>query len=117
MNSKGHLFISLGKSAIRIIGGIVALLELIFSNRNAVSKFFNRLYYFNKSINYRVSIVFNSKNLTPSIFFFLAFGIAFILNSIVYRFTNNLALSLFTTGLTTLIIFYYFKVTAQALKK
>ena len=47
--------------------------------------------------------------LTPSIFFFLAFGIAFILNSIVYRFTNNLALSLFTTGLTTLIIFYYFK--------
>lgn len=25
MNSKGHLFISLGKSAIRILGGIVAL--------------------------------------------------------------------------------------------
>ena len=47
--------------------------------------------------------------LTPSIFFFLAFGIAFLLNSIVYKFTDNLALSLFTTGLTTLIIFYYFK--------
>ncbi len=27
MNSKGHLFISLGKSAIRIIGGIVALVK------------------------------------------------------------------------------------------
>ena len=27
MNSKGHLFISLGKSAIRIIGGIVALIN------------------------------------------------------------------------------------------
>ena len=27
MNSKGHLFISLGKSAIRIIGGIIALLK------------------------------------------------------------------------------------------
>lgn len=26
-NSKGHLFISLGKSAIRIIGGIVALVK------------------------------------------------------------------------------------------
>ena len=47
--------------------------------------------------------------LTPSIFFFLAFGLAFLLNSLVYRFTNNLALSLFTTGITTLIIFYYFK--------
>lgn len=28
MNSKGHLFISLGKSAIRIIGGIVALVNM-----------------------------------------------------------------------------------------
>lgn len=27
MNSKGHLFISLGKSAIRVICGIVALLK------------------------------------------------------------------------------------------
>lgn len=27
MNSKGHLFISLGKSAIRIVGGIVALIK------------------------------------------------------------------------------------------
>lgn len=27
MNSKGHLYISLGKSAIRIIGGIVALFK------------------------------------------------------------------------------------------
>ena len=27
MNSKGHLFISLGKSGIRVIGGIVALLK------------------------------------------------------------------------------------------
>lgn len=27
MNSKGHLFISLGKSAIRIIGAIVALIK------------------------------------------------------------------------------------------
>ena len=27
MNSKGHLFISLGKSASRIIGGIVALIN------------------------------------------------------------------------------------------
>ncbi len=27
MNSKGHLFISLSKSAIRIIGGIVALVK------------------------------------------------------------------------------------------
>ena len=27
MNSKGHLYISLGKSAIRIIGGIVALVK------------------------------------------------------------------------------------------
>lgn len=27
MNSKGHLFISLGKSAIRDIGGIVALVN------------------------------------------------------------------------------------------
>lgn len=26
MNSKGHLFISLAKSAIRIIGGVVALM-------------------------------------------------------------------------------------------
>lgn len=25
MNSKGHLFISLGKSTIRIVGGIIAL--------------------------------------------------------------------------------------------
>lgn len=28
MNSKGHLFISLGKSVIRIIGGIVALVNM-----------------------------------------------------------------------------------------
>lgn len=27
MNSKGHLFISLAKSAIRVIGGIVALIN------------------------------------------------------------------------------------------
>lgn len=27
MNSKGHLFISLGKSAIRIVGGIIALVK------------------------------------------------------------------------------------------
>lgn len=27
MNSKGHLFISLGKSAIRVIGGIITLLN------------------------------------------------------------------------------------------
>ncbi len=27
MNSKGHLFISLGKSTIRIVGGIVALIK------------------------------------------------------------------------------------------
>lgn len=27
MNSKGHLFISLGKSAIRVVGGIVTLLS------------------------------------------------------------------------------------------
>ena len=27
MNSKGHLFISLGKSAIRIIGSIITLLK------------------------------------------------------------------------------------------
>jgi len=27
MNSKGHLFISLAKSAVRIIGGIVALVK------------------------------------------------------------------------------------------
>lgn len=27
MNSKGHLFISLGKSAIRVFGGIIALLK------------------------------------------------------------------------------------------
>ena len=27
MNSKGHLYISLGKSAIRIIGGIFALVK------------------------------------------------------------------------------------------
>lgn len=27
MNSKGHLFISLAKSSIRVIGGIVALLS------------------------------------------------------------------------------------------
>ena len=33
--------------------------------------------------------------LTPSIFFFLFFVIAFILNSIVYRFTNNFALLFF----------------------
>ena len=47
--------------------------------------------------------------LTPTIFFFLAFGIAFLLNSLVFQFTNNLALSLFTTGLTAVGIFYYFK--------
>lgn len=27
MNSKGHLFISLGKSSIRVIGGIVTLIK------------------------------------------------------------------------------------------
>lgn len=27
MNSKGHLFISLGKSAIRVIGGVIALVN------------------------------------------------------------------------------------------
>lgn len=27
MNSKGHLFISLAKSAIRVVGGIVALIK------------------------------------------------------------------------------------------
>lgn len=27
MNSKGHLFISLGKSCIRVIGGIAALIK------------------------------------------------------------------------------------------
>lgn len=27
MNSKGHLFISLGKSVIRVVGGIVALIK------------------------------------------------------------------------------------------
>lgn len=27
MNSKGHLFISLGKSAIRIVGGIIAWIK------------------------------------------------------------------------------------------
>ena len=27
MNSKGHLFISIGKSAIRVVGGIVTLLS------------------------------------------------------------------------------------------
>jgi hypothetical protein len=27
MNSKGHLFISLGKSGVRVIGGIVALVN------------------------------------------------------------------------------------------
>lgn len=29
MNSKGHLFISLGKSVIRVIGGIVTLVNVI----------------------------------------------------------------------------------------
>lgn len=47
--------------------------------------------------------------LTPTIFFFLAFGIAFILNSLVFQFTNNLALSLITTAITTFIVFYYIK--------
>lgn len=27
MNSKGHLFISLGKSSVRVIGGIAALMK------------------------------------------------------------------------------------------
>lgn len=27
MNSKGHLFISLGKSAIRVIGGVITLIN------------------------------------------------------------------------------------------
>lgn len=47
--------------------------------------------------------------LTPTIFFFFAFGVAFILNSIVFYFSNNLALSLLTTILTTIFVFYYIK--------
>lgn len=47
--------------------------------------------------------------LTPSIFFFLAFGIAFLLNSVVYYFTNSLPISLITTGVTAIVIFYYLK--------
>lgn len=27
MNSKGHLFISLGKSAVRVVGGVVSLVR------------------------------------------------------------------------------------------
>ena len=47
--------------------------------------------------------------LTPTIFFFLAFGIAFILNSLVFELTNNLSLSLITTAITTFIVFYFIK--------
>lgn len=47
--------------------------------------------------------------LTPTIFFFLAFGIAFILNSLVFELTKNLSLSLITTAITTFIVFYFIK--------
>lgn len=47
--------------------------------------------------------------LTPTIFFFFAFGVAFLLNSFVFEFTDNLPLSLFTTALTTSAVFYYIK--------
>lgn len=47
--------------------------------------------------------------LTPTIFFFLAFGIAFILNSLVFQITQNLAFSLYTTAITAFIVFYFIK--------
>ena len=47
--------------------------------------------------------------LTPTVFMFFAFGISFLLNSFIYYFSNNLALSLVTTGFTTFIVFYFIK--------
>ena len=47
--------------------------------------------------------------LTPTIFFFFAFGISFILNSIVFYLSNSIPLSLFTTLVTTVFVFYYIK--------
>lgn len=47
--------------------------------------------------------------LTPTIFFFFAFGVAFLLNSIIYQISQNLPLSLVTTAITTGLVFYYIK--------
>lgn len=47
--------------------------------------------------------------LTPTVFFFFAFGMAFIVNSFVYKATENLSLSLLLTGLTTILLFYLIK--------
>lgn len=47
--------------------------------------------------------------LTPTVFFFFAFGLSFIINSFVYKTTENLSLSLVLTGITTIVLFYLIK--------
>lgn len=47
--------------------------------------------------------------LTPTVFFFFAFGLSFIINSFVYKTTENLSLSLVLTGITTVVLFYLIK--------
>lgn len=47
--------------------------------------------------------------MTPGIFFFLALGIAFILNSITYFFTEDINISLIGTSIVTGIIYYFIK--------
>ena len=47
--------------------------------------------------------------ITPGIFFFLAFGIGFILNSLVYKWTNSLNFSLISTAITSAIVFFILK--------
>lgn len=47
--------------------------------------------------------------LTPTVFFFFAFGLSFIINSFVYKTTESLSLSLVLTGITTVVLFYLIK--------
>lgn len=46
-----------------IIGGISALLELLISCRNKVSKWINALIFFNKKVNYQITVTFHSQEL------------------------------------------------------
>ena len=46
-----------------IVGSVAALLELLISGRNKVSRWVNALIFFNKNVNYQITVTFNSNEL------------------------------------------------------
>lgn len=52
-----------GADGLTIIGGFVSIFELLASNRNKISKVINNILFFNKSVNYKIMISFETKDL------------------------------------------------------